>query len=97
MFGVGLSSGECPQEVAKREREAVESLNAIAECFSSISSALQLSQGIHNSMDTRQAGANRYIYTDIVLSNFIFSKPIESIKICISMASLRHQRASIRL
>ena len=39
MFGVGLSSGECPQEVAKREREAVESLNAIAECFSSISSA----------------------------------------------------------
>ena len=78
MFGVGLSSGECPQEVAKREREAVESLNAIAECFSSISSALQLSQGIHNSMDTRQAGANRYIYTDIVLSNLYSPNPLKA-------------------
>ena len=39
MIGVGLSSYEWSQEVAKREREALESLDAIAECFSSIWSA----------------------------------------------------------
>jgi len=33
----------------------------------------------------------------IILSNFGFSKPIASFQTCISMTSLRHQRAAIRL
>jgi len=34
--------------------------------------------------------------TDIILSNFSFFKPIESLPICISLASFYHQHASIR-
>ena len=33
----------------------------------------------------------------IILSNFSFNKPIESLQTCISMASLHHQHVSIRL
>ena len=33
---------------------------------------------------------------DIILSNFIFSKDIESLETCSSSASLHYQRASVR-
>ena len=43
-------------------------------------------------------GDEPIFYTiDIILLNFSFSKPIESLETCISMASLRHKRTSIRL
>ena len=39
---------------------------------------------------------NQFFYNlDNVLSNFSFPKPIKRLQTCISVASLRHQRASI--